>query len=861
MYDLRANGLDNPLGLDHTDVRLTWRHHPTDEVGAGGSIRLVESGLEQEFTIPIAPHQRDAKVPADRLMPGRSYRWTVEIGSGPAATSTFELALNVESWSASWIAASAAPVSGPDGEPFEVPADRLPRSWRTMYSAPPVQFRRTVELDARPDRARLAISARGIYRASINGRPVGDDELAPGWSDYPTRIEYRVHDVTDHLREGTNVLTVVVAEGWWAGYTGYDTRQQSRLYGDRPELIAQLDAWGDGGHVQLVTDEQWRSSTGRIRVADLLMGEYHDPAFDTSGWETAPYDDSAWALAEVADRDTSILCGISAPPVRAVATVEPVEITRRGDRTLIDFGQNLVGRLRLRLRGQSAGTVVQLRHAEMLSADGEIYTENLRSAEARDLYICAGEVDEQFEPRFTLHGFRYVELSGAQGEIEAADVRAVVLASDLQPTGTFSTGSELVNQLHSNIVWGQRGNYVSVPTDCPQRDERLGWTADTQVFLRTAAFNADVGPFLQRWLDDLYSAQDSSGRVPDVAPRIPGNRQFDEAAPGWGDAAVIVPWELYREYGDRGLLEANYPAMQNWVRWVSEHNGGGLWKSSLGNNYGDWLSVDEHTPHALVAAAYQIHSLDLVAQSAAVLGRAADEARYRDEARALRALFEAEFVEADGRLRGDTQSGYLFALAWNLVSAERRDALGRRLVEKIESRGARLTSGFLGISLLCPVLTSIGRADLAVDLVLQTAYPSWGYSIRHGATTIWERWDGWTDDGGFQDVRMNSFNHYSLGSVGEWLYRAVGGVDQADDSVAYRRLRIRPVFDARLSPVDATFESPHGLVRVSWQLVGDSGTLAVEVPPGAEAEITLPDRTVSVAAGAHSYTFTRPDAS
>ncbi len=849
MRDLRANGLREPLGLPLGDVRLTWRD-PADV-----PVRLtVEDAGRVVTVVQVEPGEIAIKISGEILASMTRYEWVARGPSGEEfARGAFEMGLATSDWSASWIRRGPIPLSGEDGEPLPRPADRLPRTWRTMYSSPPTRFRRAFAIQGELTRARLAVSARGIHDVRINGQRVTDDELAPGWSDYTTSIEYRVHDVAPLLVRGENVLSATVAEGWWAGYLGYDTRRPSRLYGEQPEFIAQLDLVVEGRSVRIATDRSWQTGEGHIRVADLLMGEYHDAAFRTDWWELAGFDASGWSAAAETGHAGPDLVGIQAPPMRVTEERSVTTIAVDGPAQLFDVGQNLVGRLRVELRNQPEGTVVTIRHGEMLDEGGRLYTDNLRSAEARDVVVCSGEPVEVFEPRFTLHGFRYVEILGAVGRIDDEDVTALVVHSDLEIAGSFQSGNELVTLLDSNIRWGMRGNYVGIPTDCPQRDERLGWTADTQVFLGTAACHFDVETILTRWLSALYSAQDERGCVPDVAPRVPHNTQFDEAAPGWGDAAVIVPWGLYREYGDIELLRRHYPAMRAWVEWVHRENGGGLWRRALGSNYGDWLSVDEHTPHALVAAAHQIHSIDLVARAAAALGMGEEE-RLGKRASHLRALFAEEFVAPDGLLRGDTQSAYLFALAWRLVSGADRERAAKRLIAKIEERGNRLTSGFLGIGLLCPVLTTLGRGDLATRLVLQTDYPSWGYSIEQGATTIWERWDGWTRHAGFQDVRMNSFNHYSLGSVGEWLYRAVAGIDQTDASVGYRHLHVRPHLDPVFAPVHSTRRTTYGDVEVDWDV--DAAGIArvrVSVPEGSDAVVELPGLRDLVGAGTHEW--------
>ncbi len=867
-YDLRTDARHEPREIDDPHPRFAWRlrsdggtecaayevavaavPQPAHPRGFRWSSGLVSSDEVQ--------HRYDG--PA--LEPRASYTWSVttidDAGASDSASSSFETALMGDSWSefkSSWIARESTPWFDEHGELHDQhDGGRIERSWQTMYSAPPLQLRREFEVAAPVVRARLYITARGIYRAFVNGVRAGDEQLAPGWTRYESRLEYQAYDVTHSVQTGTNVLGVQVADGWWSGYLGYNARSHADQYGHRPELICALELQhGDGTTSVVASDGAWRERPGSIVMADLLMGEYHDPSAATPGWLQQEYDASSWRPVAIAGTDTATLKAQSAPPVRVVGELPAVSVeVTPSCTTIVDFGQNLVGRVRLRLVGQSAGSVVELLHGEMLEGRS-VYRANLRTAEARDVIVASG-TDELFEPGFTVHGFRYVEIVGLDTSLRPEDITAVVLSSDLPRAGSFSTSSGLVNQLYSNIVWGQRGNFVAVPTDCPQRDERLGWTADTQIFAPTAAYNSDVQAFLTRWLDDLGDSQGASGVVPDVVPKPPTSHNFDVAAPGWGDAAVIVPWQLYRVYGDARLLGRQYPGMKAWVDWVASQNPDGLWVNAVGNNYGDWLSVDAVTPKPLVAAAYRIRSTDLLARAAEALGRLDDAAHYSAEGRRLRGLFESTFLEAGTRLRGHTQTAYLFALAWRLVGDEHREALAGHLVDDLEARGVRLTTGFLGVSLLCPTLVEIGRADLAYELLFQEELPSWGYSIRQGATTIWERWDGWTEKSGFQTVEMNSFNHYSLGSVGEWLYRHVAGIEQADDSVGFRRLRIAPLLTERLERVEAGYESVRGLIEVEWARIGGDVHLSVALPPGTRADVVLPGEEHLAVSGRRSF--------
>jgi alpha-L-rhamnosidase len=524
-------------------------------------------------------------------------------------------------------------------------------------------------------------------------------------------------------------------------------------------------------------------------------------------------------------------------PVRVVHDQRAVAIDARAPRRfIVDFGQNLVGRVRLTIRGAASGQRIQLRHAEIL-ADGELYVDNLRRAHATDMYTSGGAATEIFEPQFTFHGFRYVEVDNYPGELSPADITAQVLHSDTPWTGAFVCSDPMVNQLQSNISWGQRGNFLAVPTDCPQRDERLGWLADAQIFAPTASRNADVSAFFARWMRDVVDGQDADGAFRDVAPAISMDR---EAAPAWGDAGVIIPWHLWRTYGDRQVLERCFDAMAAWVAHIRRHNPDLRWRHHTGNSYGDWLQVDATTPRDVLSTAYFAHSAGLVAQAAQVLGRHEEAANHRALHTAIRAAFIESYVGDDGTVQGGTQTAYLLALAFGLLPEYLVPAAVEHLAADIEKRDNRLTTGFVGVALLCPVLADHGRADLAYALLHQQEFPSWGYSIRHGATTIWERWDGWTDHAGFQSPAMNSFNHYSLGSVGDWLFSRVAGIDQTPASVAYRELLLRPLPGGRLTWARAEQETIRGTVSCGWSIDDGRITVSAAVPPGCTATLEIP---------------------
>ncbi|RZQ59471.1 alpha-L-rhamnosidase [Amycolatopsis suaedae] len=717
------------------------------------------------------------------------------------------------------------------GEP--VAGDRTIR-WTPAPEVPDHRtslLRKDFTLDRPVERARLYTSALGVSEPEINGHRVSADRFAPGWTDYATRVQYRTYDVTALLREGGNALGAALSTGWYAGSIA---SAGQNLYGSSPGLLAQLEVVHPGGATTRIgTDESWRSTVGPIRTADFQHGETHDARAELTGWSSPGFDAGDWTPARPKTDVTARLVAQADPPVRAVAELPAKAVTSPAPGvSIVDLGQNMVGTARLRLRGAAPGTRVTLRFGEVLNPDGTLYTANLRGAKATDHYLARGGAEEVWEPRFTFHGFRYVEVTGHPGPLPADAVTGVVLTSDTPATGTFRTSDPMLNRLQDNIVWSQRGNFLSVPTDCPQRDERLGWTGDINVFAPTAAFNADVSAFLgDKWMRDLRDAQRPDGAVTDVVPYVPivgaGNA-------GWGDAVVTLPHTLWRTYGDTRVVERSYPAIVRWLDYLRASSTGFIRPDA---GYGDWLNLGDPAPRDLVGTAYFAHVAGLAAELAEAIGKPADAAAHRELRDRVRAAFQATYLEPDGKLRGDAQAGYVLALAFDLLPADRRAAAAGHLVRKLESRNWHLSTGFLGTPDLLRVLSDTGHLDVAYRLLTQRSFPSWGYEVDRGATTIWERWDSIKPDGTFGDPAMNSFNHYAYGAVGNWMYRTVSGISL--DAPA-RHVDIRPRPGGGLTAAEASFESVYGTVASSWRQAGPVLTLAVTVPPNTTATIHVP---------------------
>jgi len=845
---LRCEYLVNPEGLDERVPRLGWtiesarrgarqiawrvRVARTPALLARDAADLWDSSrIDTEQTTHVAY----AGVP---LRSGDVCHWNVEIWdetglairSAPARWSMG--LLEPSDWSARWIAAHPEIIR------------RDPDAIAPTLTEPgtPGCFRREFEVPGAVQRATVYATARGIFELQLAGKKIGTDLFAPEWTDYDKRIHYRSYDVTALVAPGRNVLSAMLGDGWWSGYVGWQEKR-GRHGSLENSLLVQLEIeFTDGQKTVVGTDDSWECATGPILSSDFMMGEVYDARRVSHDWQAA--------------RE------VAAPSVPLVAQrAEPVSITEilapvsRKEVTpgvhIYDLAQNISGWVRLKVNAP-AGSRVQLRHGERLNPDGTLYTENLRRAKATDIYICRGGGEEVWEPRFTFHGFQFVELSGLPGEPLADAVTGCVIHSAMPPAGRFECSHPGVNRLWLNGAWSQRDNFLSVPTDCPQRDERLGWMGDAQVFLRTATCNMDVAAFFTKWMVDVEDAQTPDGIFPDIAPRNREDINFvglDDlcGAAGWGDAGVIVPWTIWRVYGDRRILQRHWRAMTAWLDYLERSNPDGLRARDLRNNYGDWLCIPTdttfrtHSPMKnFLATAYWADDAAKMAVMARELGREAEARRFEAMFDRVRAAFQKEFVRPDGELTVATQTACLLALAFNLLPEAGRARVTGQLVADIKSLDWHLSTGFIGISHLNPTLTLNGHADVAYKLLLQETYPSWLYPVNHGATTIWERWNGWTHQDGFFNPQMNSFNHYSLGSVGEWLFRHVAGIELDPAVPGYQRFVLRPFPRRGLDFARATYRTLHGEISSHWQRTGNQVTWAVRVPANTTAKIYIP---------------------
>jgi alpha-L-rhamnosidase len=715
-------------------------------------------------------------------------------------------------------------------------------------SEPAFLLRKEFELKAGIESARIYATGFGLYELHLNGERVGDELLAPGWTSYDKRLQYQTYDVTAQLKSSSNAIGVILADGWYKGNLAWEGKRN--FYGDKRGILLQLSVrYLDGTVEDIVTDPTWKASTGPILCSEIYHGETYDARLEQNGWSEPGFNETKWKGVIVPSGHLTHLVAQENNPVRVTENLHPIFAfgAPNGD-SVIDMGQNMVGRIRFKVQAP-AGTKIVLSHAEVLDKDGNIYFGNLRSARQTIEYITNGEGVEEYAPAFTFQGFRYVKVEGyplQDGVLPVANFVGEVIHTDMEQTGMFETSNPQVNQLQQNIVWGQRGNFVDVPTDCPQRDERLGWTGDAQVFIRTALFNYQGGPFFTKWLRDLKADQFEDGGVPFVIPDVLPDSESSSTA--WGDAAVICPWTVYIVNGDKRLLAEQYESMKKWVEFIRQQGDNEyLWNT--GFQLGDWLGLDSKensyvgaTARDLIATAFYAYSTRLVRDGAVVLGKSADVRHYSELLSGIIHHFNQEFITPTGRLTSQTQTAYVLALVFDLVTGKVRERAAFELNELVLENEYHLTTGFVGTPYLCFALSNNGYHETAVKLLLQDTYPSWLYSISKGATTIWEHWDSIKPDGSFWSDDMNSFNHYAYGAIGDWMYRVVAGLDMDESEPAYKRIRIQPrLGGAELTHVNASYNSMYGKIVSAWTLTEDEVRIEVEIPVNTTAEIILPN--------------------
>ena len=828
----------NPLGIDILHPRLSWQiksegsgiHQTAYEIRAAGSVAALRGRTRELWTSGKVNSDQSVDVvyggPGLKSME-RVY-WQVRIWDNKgkvtawSAPGWWEMGiLNPGLWTASWIGEpSVMGKSGPRACPY---------------------FRKDFVLQKTVQSARVYVTCLGLYQLFLNGQKVSTDLFTPGWTSYNKRLQYQTYDVTSLLKPD-NTIGAIVGDGWYRGNIAWNGND---YYGDHAGLLCELRITYSDGTVRTVnTDQSWKVTTGPILSSDIYNGETIDSRLSMPGWSSPGFDDSQWHPVSELDHTKVTLIAPQGDKVKVCDEIKPEKLitTPKGE-VVFDLGQNMVGWVKLHVKGERGDTIT-LKFAEVLDKAGNFYTANLRKAKATDRFILSGSGEETFEPHFTFHGFRYVELTGYRGKPSLAMLTGEVIHSAMKPTGTFSCSNPLINQLQHNIQWGQKGNFLDVPTDCPQRDERLGWTGDAQVFSSTAAYNFNVASFYTKWLGDVSADQLPSGLVPHVIPDV---LRGEGGSTAWADASVIVPWTTYLAYGDRRILQVQYSSMKAWVDYMKHRAGSDfLWTGD--NHFGDWLAYATNrsdypgatTDKDLIANAYFSYSSGLLSQVAKILGKTNDAHYYGQLSRNVKEAFNKEYVTPNGRLVSNTQTAYSLALEFNLLPQALISPAASYLAADVKKFG-HLTTGFVGTPLLCKALSDHGYPQLAFMLLNRKEYPSWLYPVTQGATTIWERWDGQKPDGSFQDPGMNSFNHYAYGAIGEWLYQYVGGLQIDPGHPGYKHFILSPHMGGGLTNAKATFESMYGSIQSEWKVEGTDFVYSIAIPANTSATVILPN--------------------
>ncbi len=853
--NLRTEYRNNPVGIDVLQPRLSWET-VSDERNVMQTAYRIRASLSSEGLATGEPVSWDTgKKLSDQsvhipysgpaLESGQKIWWQVKIWDNHGRESewsdiaSWEMGLlDEKDWRASWI------------EPDIHENDSV--------SNPCPFLRKEFKLKGNVKDAKIYVTCHGLYQLSLNGAKVSDQLFTPGWTSYHNRLQYHVYDVTGQVQQGRNAIGAILGDGWYRGNMAFQGNRN--LYGNKVALLLQLKVtYEDGSEEYILSDHTWKAATGPVLQSDIYNGEVYDARLESDGWDRAGFNDKAWSGVIIKEYNKDNLIAVEGPAVRITQTIKPVSkiITPKGE-LVFDLGQNIVGWVQFRLKGE-AGTRITLKHAEVLDRKGNFYTDNLREAKAEDIYIFKGEGTETFEPHFTFHGFRYVSVEDYSGEISPDDILGMVIHSDMTPSGSFECSDSLINRLQKNIQWGLRGNFLDVPTDCPQRDERLGWSGDAQAFAPTACFNMDAASFYTKWLKDIAADQLENGAVPDVIPdvlNIRGQGGWSgkpawAASTGWADACVIIPWHMYLIYGDERILEEQYASMAEWIRYMEKRAGEDfLWTGD--EHYGDWLSFattrsdypGATTDKDMIATAYFYYSTSQLHKIAVILDRKQDAEGYAALKENIKQAFQKEFITPNGRMSSNTQTAYVLALAFDLVPEHLKANAARRLAEDVRKFG-HITTGFLGTPLISHILTETGYPDLAYMLLFRKNYPSWLYPVTMGATTIWERWDGIKPDGTFQDVGMNSFNHYAYGAVGNWLYSKVAGISFDPEFPGYKHFIIKPYLDDRLTYARAAYHSVYGKIKSHWEINATQLKLHVTIPVNTTAVIELPAKNIT----------------
>ena len=706
-------------------------------------------------------------------------------------------------------------------------------------SSPCPYFRYSFSINKPIKRAVLYVTAKGLFEPRINGQRVGNDHFVPGWTDFDKQIQYLAYDVTEQLNLGENVAGAILGDGW---YSGYLVRRKRNYYGEYPELLFQLEiTYSDETVEQILSGKNWKTTTGPILASDIYDGEQYDARLEMPNWDKPNFDDSKWKNAKLGKGKTSpqLVCKCC-PPVRQIMEIKPVAILNpQQDIYIWDFGQNLTGRMRVRLKGHP-GRLYSFHFSEMLNPDGTLYNLNYRSAKSTDFYACKGPIEEyeEWEPAFTFHGFRYLQINGFQysdATVDDIEVSAIVMHSDIEIIGSFESGNKKVNQLFSNITWGQRDNFLEIPTDCPQRDERLGWTGDADVFIGAASYIMNIGAFFRKWLRDLREAQREDGAVPNIVPDL--LKTYGVAV--WADAAVRCPWTVYIHNGDKTLLQESFDSMKKWVDYQEKTSNKHIRPAT---SFGDWLALSAvETPSELIGTALFAETARITGITAGILRRNKDKAYYTTLSQKVKDAFQREFLDNNGVIKVNSQTACVLALHFNLLPQDKIVSNAELLKKLIEENGNKLSTGFVGTAWITQALSEVGLQKVACDLLLQEEYPSWLFSVNQGATTVWERWNSYTKKDGFGNVNMNSFNHYAYGAVAEWMMQSLGGIQFDEKNPGGKLLLFAVKPDQRLKYVKCCLDTPYGLAKSNWKFTKDNFIWKISAPCNTNIKVLIPD--------------------
>jgi alpha-L-rhamnosidase len=854
--NLRCEYLVNPTAIDRVAPRLSWEIVSQEEDIVQKSYSILVATTQEllnedcgdlwDSGVVESAEQNQIVYKGQALESFQDCFWKVTLAAGDREQFTSNIArwkmgvIDVSLWQGAYISAHCEGVKDASC------------------------FRQELSVKKEVKKAYIYATAKGIFELFMNGKKVDNELFAPGWTNYKMYTYYRAYDVTDIIEDGDNCIGAILGDGWFKGAIGF--RGECSIYGTRVMMLVNLRIeYCDGTVETIASDGSWKVSYGPILQSSFLYGENYDARMELGDWSSVGFDSSTWKDADAHLFDKEYwdnkewggqklglnLMAHPSSPVRPIHEFPAKDVwsTMPGS-YVFDLGRNFAGIVRIKLTGKP-GQMIRLRFAEVLNPNRTLYVENLRSASSTDTYICKGG-DEVWEPKFTFHGFQYVEVTGIDNP-SLDTIVGIAISSDIERTGSFRCSNDDVNTLYDNTYWTQRANFVEIPTDCPQRDERLGWTGDALAFVNAAAYNTDISAFFTKWLKDLRDTQRENGSVANVAPSVVIDDLRADAA--WADAIVGCPWALYKFYGDKQVLRDNYEAMRGHVAYYKATSENLIRKAT--HCFGDWLSDNAHTPNEVVQTAFFAKSTATVAEVAKLLGEEVDAIEYAKLAEEIKVAFNKEFVAEDGKVTGDTQTGYLLALAFDLLPESLRDNAVDFLVENIEKRGNRLSSGFIGTSILMPTLSRFGRDDVAYKLLLQTEYPSWLFPIKNGATSIWERWNGWTPETGPGDSGMNSYSHYSFGAVVEWMYRTIAGIDMLKPG--FEEISIAPVPGGNITWVDCSYHSIKGLIVSNWKIEDSVFALNVTIPPNTTAKITMPRIMESgesiFSVGSGSYTF------